>query len=72
MKVAIGAVGAVVGCCALHLGIAAIVAGAVWSWPIAGLGAVFAVALVARRRRSGCDMVAETASPLPVVGEHRR
>lgn len=72
MKVAIGASGVVVGCCALHLGVAAIVAGVLWSWPIAGLGAVFAVALVARHRGSGCAMVADIASPLPVVGEHRR
>lgn len=72
MKVAIGATGAVVGCCALHLGISAIVAGAVSSWPIAMLGAVVAVAIVARHRPSGCDVVSDLASALPAVEERRR
>ena len=71
MKVAIGVTGAVLGCCALHLGVAAIVAGALWSWPIAGLVAVVAVSVAARHRRSRCDPV-DTASALPVVEEHRR
>src|SRR5258708_3368098 len=53
VKVSIGATGVVVGCCALHLGIAAVVAGALWAWPVAVLGAVVAVAAAAAARHVG-------------------